>query len=367
MPEGEPRRRRAFRGVNDAYVNGLEQQLAYGWQEFDALRAEEERLRTEELRLGQTLEAADRRLSEERRDREAAQRSLSVARQEFARSLAKAHGERDLLDRELRECQTALRVARDEKIRAEARFASLRTGLDERVGWVHRVPDALAELARIAAGTPDPHDRCERLEQAIFAAIGPRLLTGVQIGPAAQPHMAQQTQTDTTGSPVCTTTQLRDRAVICHWSPRLYGEQDAVAIVEQLSWAALRALAGFDQARLRESRGIVTQLGDETSLRRHLALRERLGEPFAHVTINVSEGSAGKCRALFGEIAWNAGFAEAGATLEEIARRHGGQAYQVGPVRFAIVIDHDREEQARAEATKRLTAGELDFELGATD
>src|ERR1700682_5344773 len=74
--------------------------------------------------------------------------------------------------------------------------------------------------------------------------------------------------------------------------------------------------------------GRVTQLGDGHALARHRALRERLDQHTSELSVEVNEDSAGEHRMLYGPVAWDASFADAGAALEEIAHRHGGAAYQ---------------------------------------
>jgi hypothetical protein len=115
---------------------------------------------------------------------------------------------------------------------------------------------------------------------------------------------------------------------------------------------------------VRESRGVVTQLGDAAALGRHVALRERLGQATSELHVQVEAHSVEGYRSLYGAVSWDAAFADAGSTLEEVAHRCAGQAYQVGPLTFRLLVDEDRSTDARDELQERLGGGDLDFDVG---
>ena len=75
----------------------------------------------------------------------------------------------------------------------------------------------------------------------------------------------------------------------------------------------------------------MTQLGDERSLARHQALRDRLEQPAGIVDVVFDEHSTVEYQKLFGGMAWDAALSRVAADLDQIARAHGGQAYQVSP------------------------------------
>ncbi len=90
----------------------------------------------------------------------------------------------------------------------------------------------------------------------------------------------------------------------------------------------------------------VTQLGDERSLARHEALRARLRQPAGTVRVVFDENSTVEYQKLFGGMAWDAALSRVAADLDEIARAHGGQAYQVSPppdqvtvLQFRLLVD----------------------------
>lgn len=135
-------------------------------------------------------------------------------------------------------------------------------------------------------------------------------------------------------------------------------------MIESLCRAVLFSLAGLDVAGERDQRWIVTQLADGRAYGRALALRERLAQPTATVTIHVDQASAGEHFALYGQIAWEASFADAAAVMEEVANRVGGQAYQTHEYVFALLLDPTHAHDAVTELRERLADRELRFDVG---
>ena len=64
---------------------------------------------------------------------------------------------------------------------------------------------------------------------------------------------------------------------------------------------------------------------------------------------------------MYGQIAWEASFADAGAVIEEVANRAGGQAYQTYERTFAVVLDPGRVDDVETELRERLEDRELRF------
>ena len=269
-----------------------------------------------------------------------------------------------LLARTQEELDEARNLAEQEREQHALQVKSLRGALDESAGWAQRLPPALWELMKLAAGEADREGLDQRLAEAIHEVVGWHLLASVEISRGdSVGEVDQRTEWDTTGRPSSTTTRFGEYAVACVWDPRADVDEDIVGIVESLCVVALFSLAGAAEASMREQRGIVTQLGDGHALARHRALRERLDQHTSELSVEVNEDSAGEHRMLYGQVAWDASFADAGAALEEIAHRHGGAAYQVGALSFRLLIDRDREVQPHAEAEERLGACQLDFDI----
>jgi hypothetical protein len=90
---------------------------------------------------------------------------------------------------------------------------------------------------------------------------------------------------------------------------------------------------------------VVTQLGDGRALARHLALR-REEQPVELINVTVDGQSAFGYRELFGRMAWSACLAQTAAILDNLARGHGGQAYQTAGREFKMLVDADQAERA---------------------
>lgn len=270
----------------------------------------------------------------------------------------------ELLTRTQQELQETRRRATRELEEHAARIASLLGTLKESVGWSHRLPVALSELTRLVAGRAERDGLFERLARAVHEVVGAHLLASVTLSTTDWVAQASQhTERDGAAGPLYTSALLGDRAISGTWEPAADPSVETVEVVEALCAAALCSLAGLAEAEEREQRGVVTQLGDAHAHARHLALRERLGQATGELSVAVREESAGEKRSLFGRIAWQASFADVGATLEEIAHRYGGQTYQLGPYSFWMLIDRDCATQAQAEVEERLRGSELDFDI----
>ncbi len=241
-----------------------------------------------------------------------------------------------------------------------------RAALEETAGWAHRLPLALLELARLAAGESEGDDPFERLAAAVHEVAGAHLLSSVEFLHVYSPtpeELEQHTDWHGPGRPLTTEVRVGPHALRCAWEPTVLAGEDTVATVTGLCRAALFSLLGLAAASGREQRGIVTQLGDGHALARHAALRERLGQPTSELDVQVDAKQADGHRSLYGALSWEAVFADAGARLEEIAHRCGGQAYQLGPLSFRVLLDAEHGQGARAELEEGLNGGELEFHV----
>lgn len=302
-----------------------------------------------------------------REDAEALQALLASTREQLQQTQQRAEHARERAEEERLELRGRLeetqQQAAAERRAAATLTASLRATIAESVGWSERLPLALSELTQLAAGTSELEGLYERLAQTVQDVVGEHLLASVAISttdPVAQ--ASRQTERDDVGR-LWTSVALGDRAMSCVWAPGAEPSAETIAVVEALGAAVLCSLAGLSEAEGREQRGVATQLGDGYAYARHRALRERLGEPTRELSITVEESSAGRLRTVYGQIAWDASFADAGAALEEIAHGHGGQAYQLGPLSFAMLLDDAHATEAQTAVARRLAEGELEFDI----
>ncbi len=237
-------------------------------------------------------------------------------------------------------------------------LASARAALEHATAWSERLPKAVNALSALAAGELDGADPGETLATTILTLIGEELLAAVEVT-TGEPSGALQRKTtyNDNARPIATTARLGECSVDCTWQPGAEAGKDTANVVEGLCAAVVCSLAAATTARTK--RDVVTQLADERSLARHLALRERLNRPASVVRVTVDEKSAVEHRELFGRLAWSAALAEAATTLERIATANGGQAYQTAPHDFRLLIDPDRVEEA-ASQTKDALADQAD-------
>jgi hypothetical protein len=251
----------------------------------------------------------------------------------------------DALEQALTQTQSELSDVRSENAELTSSLDSARQALDESAGWSVRLPGALRELSRLAAGELDPEDAQPRLATAVLALAGEHLLASVEVS-IGEPEgdLRAATGCNENGRPVRTTVRLGGCIVDCTWQPGVDAGPDTTEVIEGLCAAVVCSLAGMATARV--ERELVTQLGDKRALARHLALRQRLEQPVALVRVVVDGHSAIAHRELFGRLAWNASLADAASTLERLARAHGGQAYQTDDREFRILVDLDNAEQA---------------------
>jgi hypothetical protein len=237
---------------------------------------------------------------------------------------------------------------------------SARLALDESAGWSKRLPAGLAELASLAAGDLVGEDVQGRLGAAVLALAGEHLLARVEVSlgePAGE--LDRDTAWNDNGRPIRTLVRLGGCAVDCTWQPGVDAGPDTAGVIEGLCSAVVCSLAGVAASRVQ--RDPVTQLGDERSLARHQALRERLRQPAGIVRVVFDENSTVEYQKLFGGMAWDAALSRVAADLDEIARAHGGQAYQVSPppdqvtvLEFRLLLDADDVDAAAVAAQAQL-------------
>jgi hypothetical protein len=242
-----------------------------------------------------------------------------------------------------------------------------RAALQESAGWARRLPLALSELARLAAGETEGDDPFERLAAAVQEVAGSHLLASVEfvhIGSAMRREHEEHTDWHGPARPRSSEVRVGPDVLRCEWAESVLAGEETVALVTGLCSAVLLSLLGVREAGARESRGVVTQLGDWVALERHLALRERIGLATATLNVEVEPGSSDEYRSLYGAVSWEAALADAGSTLEEVAHRCGGQAYQVGPLTFRLLVDEDHAVAARDELQERLDGDDPCFDVG---
>jgi GGDEF domain-containing protein len=254
--------------------------------------------------------------------------------------------------------------AEEENAALAASLRSARAALGESAGWSERLPGALRELARLAAGEQGGEDTESRLASAVLALAGEHLVASVNVT-SGEPtgEIERETRRNENGRPIRTIVKLGACVVDCTWQPEVEAGPDTTGIVEGLCTAVVCSLAGVAGARAQ--RDVVTQLGDRRALARHLALRQRLGEPAALVLITVDGESAIRHRELYGRLAWSASLAQSASVLERIARVHGGQAYQTAERELRLLVDAEEAEAACRLAEEALAEDEdLVFRVG---
>jgi hypothetical protein len=241
--------------------------------------------------------------------------------------------------------ETRLAQTEEENAELAGSLRSARLALDETAGWSKRLPEALRELASLAAGEVMDSDAEQTLADALLRLAGEHLLSSVTITrgePGAE--IESETRENENGRPIRTTVRLGAIVVDATWQPGIEAGADTTGVIEGLCAAVVCSLAGVQGART--DRDVVTQLADRRALARHLALRQRLGEPAALVRVTVDGRSVISYRELYGRLAWSASLAQAAGVLERIARAHGGQAYQTGERELRLLVDLDLAEQA---------------------
>lgn len=245
----------------------------------------------------------------------------------------------------------AVRDADNAKLTAE--LSSARLALAETAGWSERLPLGLAELASLAGGTALDEQSNSRLAAAVLAVAGEHLIASVEVGfgdPTGD--LAQATTRNDNGRPVRTVVQLGQCVVDCTWQPGVDAGEDTTRIVEGLCAAVVCSLSGLAASRV--TRHLVTQLGDERAFHRHLALRARSEQPTSTIDVLVDPHSRPAHTELYGRRAWEAALARAAAELDKIARAHGGQAYHVSDLAFALLVDEEHLDTAALQAREEL-------------
>jgi len=222
---------------------------------------------------------------------------------------------------------------------------SARLALGESAGWSKRLPAGLAELASLAAGDLVGEDVQGRLGAAVLVLAGEHLLARVEVSlgePAGE--LERDTTRNENGRPIRTLVRLGGCVVDCTWQPGVDAGPDTTGVIEGLCTAVVCSLAGVAASRV--ERDPVTQLGDERSLARHQALRDRLRQPAEIVNVVFDGNSTVEYQKLFGGMAWEAALSRVAVELDQIAREHGGQAYQVSPpldqltvLEFQLLVD----------------------------
>lgn len=251
--------------------------------------------------------------------------------------------------------------------RAELRDARL--ALDESAGWARRLPLALDALTRLAAGeskTDIDGEIFERLAGVVSEVVGRHLLASVEVSyttSEVSTELMEHTDWEGPARPRVTEVRVGTRVLRCTWEPTAPAGEDTVAVVAGLCRAVLLTMLGIEGAGPRQRRGNVTQLGDSRSMVRHLTLRRRLGRPTRELSVHADTSEAEKYVELFGRVSWQATFADAAMTLQEVAYSCGGDAYECSEWAFGVLVDADRAEDARAQLVERLDGGELRFDV----
>jgi hypothetical protein len=241
--------------------------------------------------------------------------------------------------------------AENESLSADLRSA--RSALDEAAGWSKRLPQALRELASLAAGDVSEESPEQTLAGAILAVAGEHLLASVSVTngePAGE--LEGRTERNEHGRPISTIIKLGACEANCTWQPGVEAGPDTTEVIEGLATAVVCSLAGAANARA--EREVMTQLGDRRSLARHLALRNRQDQPAQLVRARVDGESAIAHRELYGRLAWSAALAELAGSLDRVARAYGGQAYQTDDRELHLLVDADKASQA-CELAERAT------------
>jgi hypothetical protein len=251
----------------------------------------------------------------------------------------------DALERRVAQAEDALAQAKSENAGLNEDLESARLALKETAGWSERLPAALETLASLAAGELPEKYAEQVLAEAVLELAGEHLLASVDIKHGdTTGKLEHETMRNEQGRPIRTTVREGTNAVNCTWQPAVEAGPDTAEVVESLATAVVCSLVGVANARA--ERDTVTQLGDKRSLARHIALRQREGNPLELVNVTVDRESAIAYRELFGRMAWSAGLAQTAAILDDLARGHGGQAYQRADREFSLLVDATGAERA---------------------
>lgn len=281
-------------------------------------------------------------------------KALLGIRREYVEALEDlAHAQERILE----QTEKDLTEANEANVELAGNLQSARLALNESAGWSERLPEALRELADLAAGATPDEDAGQALADAVMALAGEHLIGGVQIVRGdPEGTIERETSRNENGRPVKTTVRLGGIVLAASWQPGVDAGPDTTDVVESMCEAVVCSLAGVEGART--DRDTVTQLADGRALARHLALRQRLREPVAIVQVTVGAQSVIEYRELYGRLAWSASLAHAAGMLERIARANGGQAYQTGEREMRMLVDLGQAEQARQLAEEALADSE---------
>ncbi len=199
----------------------------------------------------------------------------------------------------------------------------------------------------------DEEDMGATLADAILALIGEELLASRRdLGRRPGRAAATRHNLNDNARPIATTARLGECAVDCTWQPGANAGKDTANVVEGLCAAVVCSLAAVTTARAK--RDVVTQLADERSLNRHLALRERHEPPREHRARRRGQQKRdGAPRAVRPPRVVRRPRRRGGGA--RTGRDHnGGQAYQASETSFHLLIDADRAEQAHEHAETAL-------------
>lgn len=272
-------------------------------------------------------------------------------------------GDVEALQTYLASTEADLGQARSQNAELTRNVESARLALGDAAGWSERLPTAVQELSRLAAGDLGGKDRDGRIASAVLAVAGEHLIAGVEVSLGEPTGELQHATTwNENGRPVRTVVQQGECALDCTWQPAAEAGQDTAGIIESLCEAVVCSLVSTITSRV--EREVVTQLGDHRSLKRHEALRIRQGQPAGTVSVVADEASAATHTELYGREAWSAALALAAAALDQIARDHGGQAYQLSKRGFVLLVDAADVDAVAAAAEEELADYDVAFVVG---
>jgi hypothetical protein len=252
---------------------------------------------------------------------------------------------------------------------SQAELREVRLALEQSAGWARRLPLALDALTRLAASESEADvdtEGFERLAGVVREVVGHHLLASVEASYATSDtstELAEHTDWDGPARPRLTEVRIGVRVLRCTWEPEALAGEETVAVVAGLCRAVLLTMLGIEGPGRRQRRSNVTQLGDAQALVRHLTLRRRFGRPTGELSVHADTSEAEKYLELFGRVSWHATFADAAATLQEVAYSCGGDAYECNEWTFGVLVDEDRAEDAGAQLVERLDGGELRFHV----
>ncbi len=259
--------------------------------------------------------------------------------------------------------------------REQARAARFDEALAEAVAVAREVDDAVLLLAQLAGAEVLDEDVAARALRELL----PRRAAAVELLRARQlpaelreplQHADNGTVTlvraaangDGEQSLDRSAALVGDRAVVVRYADAIYDDSGLSAVVERLSHALAASLAARDVARNRRRRQPLTLLGGTREAEQLEALREAQGQPTERMTVCVADETREAFVGLFGEPAWHGQLFHLSQSLDEAARRLGGEAFEL-PGAFACVVRRGEGGAMRGAAQALLAAASLDAEL----